>query len=47
MDGRAFAYLALGPCAASVPFHDLPDAGEAYPGAREFVCRMQPLEGLE
>ena len=47
VDGRAFAYLALGPCAASVPFHDLPDAGEADAHAGEIACRVQPLEWLE
>jgi hypothetical protein len=29
IDGRAFAHLAFGPGAPSVPFNDLPDAGEA------------------
>jgi hypothetical protein len=47
VDGRAFAYLALGPCAASVPFHDLPDASEADARAGELASRVQPLEWLE
>jgi hypothetical protein len=47
VDGRAFAYLALGPCAAAVTFHDLPDAGEADACAGELAGRVQPLEWLE
>src|SRR5450755_2388897 len=47
VDGRALAYVALGPCAASVPFDDLPDAGEADARAGEFAGRVQPLEWLE
>ena len=47
VDGRPFAYLALGPCAASVPFHDLAHAGQAYAGAGELASRVQPLEWLE
>jgi hypothetical protein len=47
VNGRTFAYRALRPCAASVPFHDLPDAGEADPRAGEFAGRVQPLEWLE
>jgi len=47
IDGRAFAHLALGPCVASVPFYDLPDAGQADARAGEFTDRVQPLEWLE
>jgi hypothetical protein len=43
----AFAYLALGPGAAPVTFHDLPDAGEANTRAGELTGRIQPLERLE
>jgi len=44
---RAFAYLALGPRAALVTLHDLPDAGQADTRAGELASRMQPLERLE
>ena len=44
---RAFAYLSLGPRAALVPFHDLPDDGEADTRAGDLAGRVQPLERLE
>src|ERR1700683_2332145 len=47
VDGRAFAYLALGPCAAAVTFHDLPDAGEANAYAGKVAGRVQPLKWME
>jgi len=47
VERRAFAYLALGPHAAPVPCHDLPDAGQADTRAGELAGRMQPLERLE
>jgi hypothetical protein len=46
VERRAFAYLALGPRAAPVTFHDLPDAGQADTRAGELAGRMQPLEWL-
>src|SRR5580692_1329386 len=47
VERRAFACLALGPHAAAVPCHDLPDAGQADTRAWELAGRMQPLERLE
>jgi hypothetical protein len=47
VERRAFAYLALGPGAAPVPFHDLPDAGQADTCAGKLAGRMQPLERHE
>src|ERR1700678_573132 len=44
IDSRALAHLALGPGAASVPFDDLPNAGEANARAGEFLSRVQPPE---
>ena len=47
VERRAFAYLTLGPRAAPMTFHDLPDAGQADTRPGELTGRMQPLERLE